>query len=109
MTREPPDVVTERGLRKLVGQGWHLVLVAYEDAQFRSQHWSGSWGVRVARPDGAAEHVLVVSRAPNDERRFTTINPVFSLLDKYGVAVVHVPLHAGGRAVNIPSARWVPD
>ena len=109
MTREPPDVCNERGLRTLVEQGWHLVVVAYEDAELRKQGWSGAWGIRVARPDGAKEYMLVISRPPNDERRISTMDAVVSLLDKYGLAQIQVPLRAGGRSINVPPARWRPD
>lgn len=109
MTPEPPYVVTEPGLRKLVAQGWHVVVVAMENARLHNQHWRGDWRVRVARPDGGLEMVLVVSRTPNPERQFSMLSTVVNFLDKYGFATVHVPLRRGGRTVHVPVASWSED
>ena len=109
MTREPPDVANEAGLRKLVERGWHLVVVSYGDAELRGKVWTGDWGVRIATPDGVSECMLVLSRPPNDERRFQTLGTVVSLLVKYDVAVVQVPMRGGARAVNVPMRRWKPS
>lgn len=102
MTREPLDAVNERELRKLVEEGWHLVIVAFEDATLHRNQWHGDWALRIATPDGAEERRLVLHREPNDERRFSTIGPVVGILRKYGVVVVHIPIWTGGRGVNVP-------
>ena len=51
----------------------------------------------------------MLSRPPNDERRFQTLGTVVSLLVKYDVAVVQVPVRRGARAVNVPMRRWKPS
>ena len=111
MTREPTDAdaVNEPGLRKLLAKGWHLVVLCHETPSFRSNHWYGNWTLRIARPDGAEERRLVLSRAPFEERRFSTLSTVVKFLAKYDFATSHIPLKPGGRAINVPPTGWVRD
>ena len=109
MTREIPNAVNEPGLRKLLAKGWHLVIVCHETPDYRDRQCYGDWVMRVARPDGAEEWPLALSRPPHDERRFSTLNTVVKFLDKYGFATPQIPLRAGARVVNSPPAEWVRD
>ena len=109
MTREPSNAVNEPGLRKLLAKGWHVVVLCTETPEFRNKQCFGEWAIRVMRPDGGEECHLVLSRAPYDERRFSTLNTVAKFLDKYGFATSHIPLKVGGRSVNVPPTPWARD
>lgn len=108
VTVEHTDGVNEAALRSLVvDQGWHIVIHCYEDARLFRHSWYGSWGVRVVRPDGGEERTLVLHRAPDQERRFNTVVPLFTLVEKYDILVVQIPIRAGGRGVNVPAPpQW---
>lgn len=109
MTQEPPDAVNEPGLRELLAKGWHLVIVCCELPDYRHRQCYGDWVMRVARPDGAEEFYLALSRPPYDERHFSTLNTVVRFADKYGFTMPQIPLRPGARVVNVPPLPWQPD
>lgn len=104
MIRKLSDAVIEADLRKLLGQGWHLVILCREVPDFRHGQCYSEWVMRIARPDGGEEYPLVLGRPPFEERRFSTLTTLGKFLTKHRFATAEVPFQAGMRTVNIPVA-----
>ena len=97
MIEEAPNVVTEDGLRGLLGQGYRAEVVCKEGAEKRHNSWYGTWTVRAVTSDGRDEKLLVTSRSYLKIREFKTIVGLVSFLADMGATVVSIPLEEGGR------------
>ena len=64
MMRKVPNAVIEADLRKLLADGWHLVILCRETPEFRHSQCYSDWVMRIARPDGGEEYPLVLGRPP---------------------------------------------
>ena len=108
MTRKLPDAVIEADLRRLLSQGWHLVILCREEPGFRHGQCYSDWVMRIARPDGGEEYPLVLGRPPFDERRFSTLTTLGKFLAKHHFTTPQIPLTVGVRTINIPCMAGAP-
>lgn len=93
----PPNVVSENGLRRDIGLGWDVEVVARQDAEKRSYNWYGEWTIRCISPDGKQEKHLITARNDLEFRVFKTANAVISFLHDLGFSRATLPLREGGR------------
>jgi hypothetical protein len=105
MMDEAPNVVTEDGLRGLLGDGYLLEVVCKATAEKRHNSWYGTWVIRAVAPDGRDDKMLVTSRSLLKLRDFSTIVGLISFLADMGCATASVPLEAGGRARHAAPGR----
>lgn len=98
----PPNVVTENGLRRDIGLGWDVEVVARRDAEKKSYNWYGEWTIRGISPDGEQEKHLVTARNDVEFRVFKTANAVISFISDLGFPRVVLPLQEGGRCRQGP-------
>ena len=99
---EAPNVVTEEGFRDLLQRGYHVEVVALEDAHKRHNVWYGLWTVRAVSPDSRDERLLVISRASLKTRVFKTANGLISFLYELGCPSANVLRYEGARASHYP-------
>lgn len=100
MLEEAPNVITEEGLRGLLGQGYRAEVVCKEGGEKRHNSWYGSWIIRAVSADGRDEKLLVTSRSFLKVREFKTIVGLVSFLYDLGCTVVSIPLEQGGRVFH---------
>lgn len=108
-----PDVVSDEGLRELVGQGHLVEVVCLEPAERRGGVWYGLWGIRSVPPDGGSARILVAwrhdkGRGVDRPRTFRTLTGLAGFLRGLGFPVVSIPFEAGGEvrhALGGPGAR----
>ena len=105
MIEEAPNVVTEDGLRGLLGQGYRAEVICKEGAEKRHNSWYGIWTVRAVSADGRDEKLLVTSRSYLKVREFKTIVGLVSFLADMGASVVSIPLDEGGRVPHEVAGR----
>ena len=102
-----PDVVSDEGLRELLGQGHHVEVVCLEPAERRSGGvWYGLWGIRSVSPDGQSVRILVATPRARDRglgrpRTFRTLNGIAGFLRGLGFPVLSIPFEAGGEAAHV--------
>ena len=113
MIEEAPNVVTEDGLRGLLGEGYLLEVVCKEEPEKRHNTWYGTWVVRAVASDGRDDKMLVTSRSYLKVREFKTIVGLVSFLADMGCKSANLPLEAGGRERHaapgrVPAARSGP-
>ncbi|MCC5966789.1 MAG: hypothetical protein EA407_02500 [Rhodobacteraceae bacterium] len=97
MIEETPNVVTEDGLRSLLGKGYFIEVVCRQAGEKRHNTWHGIWVVRAVSADGGDEKLLVTSRSVLKVREFKTIVGLVSFLAEMGSDAARIPLKEGGR------------
>lgn len=95
---EAPNVVSEDGFRDLLTRGYHVDVVALEDAEKRTSYWYGQWTTRAVSPDGLDDRLLVISRKSLKPRIFKTANGLISFLSDVGCSSANILLRKGGRS-----------
>lgn len=97
-----PDLVSEEGLRELLGLGHHAVVVCSKEPARKVNVWYGLWHILCVSPDGRTERILVSSRRDADgadrPRPFKTANGLLSFLHSLGLRTLTVPMEPGSRA-----------
>ena len=105
MIEEAPNVVTEDGLRGLLGEGYLIEVVCREDAEKRHNSWYGVWVIRAVAPDGRDDKMLVTSRSVLKLRDFKTIVGLVSFLADMGCTTASIPLVEGARERHAAPGR----
>jgi len=105
MIEEAPNVVTEDGLRSLLGEGYLIEVVCKEAAEKRHNSWYGTWVVRAVHEDGRDDKMLVTSRSYLKVREFKTIVGLVSFLADMGCKTASLPLEEGGRMRHAAPGR----
>jgi len=105
MIEEAPNVVTEDGLRGLLGEGYLIEVVCKVAPEKRHNSWYGIWVVRAVHENGRDEKMLVTSRSYLKVREFKTIVGLVSFLAEMGCRTARLPLEQGGRERHAASGR----
>lgn len=99
LMQDAPNVVSEEGLRTLLGEGYTAEVVCRtEPIRRAAAQWAGLWTIHCVAPDGASRRLLVTARNTMAEREFKTINGLVSFLVGLGLKVVSIPMEEGGVA-----------
>lgn len=103
---DAPNVVSEDGLRMLVGQGYRLEVVCRATPERRHNAWYSKWIIRAVAADRSEEKLLVTSRSALKVREFKTLTGLVSFLQEFGFPVLSVPMEDGGRVLHaLPENR----
>jgi len=105
MIEDTPNVVTEDGLRSLLGRGYFIEVVCKEAGERRHNTWYGVWIARAVSADGHDEKLLVTSRSVLKVREFKTIVGLVSFLAEMGCDAARIPLKEGGRERHSPPRK----
>ncbi|MBP1806978.1 hypothetical protein [Rubellimicrobium aerolatum] len=93
-------MVTEEGLRDLLGHGHRIVVVCLEPPFWKKSVWYGQWGIYSVASDGTSERILVSARSgPEGDkpRFFKTLNGLATFLHALGFRAIMVPMEPGAR------------
>lgn len=97
-----PDVVSDEGLRELVGVGYQVLVICLEPAIRKDGVFYGLWGIRCISADGKVDRLLVTAprrdRGGDRARTFKTLTGLVAYLLGLGIRTVTLPLEQGGRA-----------
>lgn len=103
-----PDVVSDEGLRELVGLGYRIEVVCLGPAERRDGGvWYGLWGIRCVSVDGLVDRVLVAARPDkvhggDRPRTFRTLAGLVGFLHGLGLRTISIPFEVGGRTLHDP-------
>lgn len=104
MSKLGPDVVSEEGLRELLGLGHQAMVVCVEAPKLKHNVWYGTWIIRCVSLDGQADRLLVTfRRKATDEdrpRTFQTLNGLVNFLHGLGFRTLLVPMEEGARTCH---------
>mgnify|MGYP005850172269 CR=1 FL=1 len=92
--QDAPNVVSEDGLRKLLGEGHSCDVLCRLTPERTMAQWSGVWTVHCVAPDGE-RRLLVTARNNMAAREFKTINGLTSFLTSLGLDLVSIPMVEG--------------
>lgn len=104
LTDEPPNVVSEKGLRDLLDEGYQALVVCQRSVEKRGPQWSGSWIVWALGGDGRGNRLLVTTRGSLAPREFKNTNGLIAFLRRMGFDPVSIPLGKDSRAVQASAA-----
>lgn len=104
MSKLGPDVVSEEGLRELLGLGHRAMVVCVEPPCLKHNVWYGTWILRCVSLDEEADRLLITfRRRVTDEvrpRTFQTLNGLVNFLHALGFRTIHVPMEIDGRTCH---------
>ena len=100
-----PDVVSDEGLRELLGEGHRIAVVCLEPAERRGGVWYGLWGIRCVSDEGSVR-ILVAARRDKEgghdrPRTFRTLTGIAGFLHGLGFSTVSIPFKAGEEALHV--------
>lgn len=102
MARWGPDIVSEGGLRELIGQGHQIRVVCLEPVVRKDGIFYGLWGIRCISIDGCIDRVLVAHRRYASDldrpRTFSTLTGIVGFLYGLDLRLVSVPMEQGLQA-----------
>lgn len=107
MQKLGPDVVSEEGLRELLGLGYQIVVACSKSPTRKAGVWYGLWHIKCVSIDGQSERILVTFRrdaeAGDKPRGFKTLNGLVGFLHGLGFRTITLPMEEGGRVShNLP-------
>lgn len=104
MSKLGPDVVSEEGLRELLGLGHQAMVVCVEAPRLKHNVWYGTWILRCVSLDGKADRLLVTfRRRVTDEirpRTFQTLNGLVNFLHALGFRTLLIPMEEQARTCH---------
>lgn len=101
LMQDAPNVVSEEGLRMLLGEGHSADVVCRAQPERKAAaQWSGVWTIHCTSPDGGERRLLVTARNNMVQREFKTINGLASFLTGLGLESISIPMVEGKAAIN---------